>query len=271
MAQGILEDVQVNIPFRMLTREGYLALFLENGINPEIGFDAVTLDETTERELMEVAAAFHRNGRRVTCHAPFLDLSAGSLDPAVRRLTRMRFEQTLRAVAWFHPVTVVCHTGWDHRRYLELREAWLEKSLELWTWFAGALQNQGASMMLENVYEESPEELLACCAPLRNLGVGVCLDTGHLSAFGESPLERWLDVLMQEIGQLHLHDNRGERDEHLAPGRGIVDFPRLFERLVAEKSVRPVITLEPHREEALQEGLDYLGGIWPWTGHDDSH
>jgi sugar phosphate isomerase/epimerase len=166
---------------------------------------------------------------------------------------------------------VVCHTGWDHRRYLELREAWLERSLGLWRWFARSLRNAGARVMLENVYERSPEELLGCCTPLRDLGAGVCLDTGHLSAFGESPLEHWLDVLMQDIGQLHLHDNRGEQDEHLAPGRGVVDFPLLFERLLAGKTDRPVITLEPHREEALRQGIDYLETVWPWTARDDSH
>ncbi len=271
MARGILEEVQVNIPFRMLVREGYLSRFLEEGIHPEIGFDAISLDETPEGTFREAAAAFRSNGRRVTCHAPFLDLSAGSLDPALRRLTRMRFEQTLRAVAWFQPVTVVCHTGWDHRRNPELRDLWLEKSLGLWAWFAGALRSVGARLMMENVYEESPEELLQCSAPLRDLGAMVCLDTGHLSAFGESSLDRWLDVLMQDIGQLHLHDNLGERDEHLAPGRGRVDFPLLFERLLAEKTVRPVITLEPHREEALRQGIDYLEKIWPWAPRENSH
>ena len=269
MARGVLEEVQVNIPFRMLVREGYLSRFLEEGIHPEIGFDALTLDETPDRAFREAAAAFRENGRRVTCHAPFLDLSAGSLDPALRRLTRVRFEQTLRAVAWFQPVTVVCHTGWDHRRNPELRKPWLEKSLELWAWFAGALRSGGARMMMENVYEESPEELLDCVAPLRDLGAGVCLDTGHLSAFGESPLEQWLDVLLPDIGQLHLHDNRGVEDEHLAPGRGTVDFPLLFRRLPAEKTSRPLITLEPHREEALRQGVDYLERIWPWPFRED--
>jgi sugar phosphate isomerase/epimerase len=271
MASTILDQVQVNIPFRMLTREGYLARFLEEGIHPEIGFDAITLEETPEREYEEAAAAFRENGRRVTCHAPFLDLSAGSPDPAVRRLTRIRFEQTLRAAAPFRPVTVVCHTGWDHRRYLEVRDAWVEKGLELWAWFAGALRSEGARMMMENVYERSPGELLDCCAPLRDLGVGVCLDTGHLSAFGEEPLDRWLDVLTADIGQLHLHDNLGERDEHLAPGRGVVDFPLLLRRLAAEKERPPVITLEPHQEEALREGVDYLERLWPWDPRDDSH
>lgn len=50
-----------------------------------------------------------------------------------------------------------------------------------------------------------------------------------------------------------------------------MDFPLLFERLLAGKTDRPVITLEPHREEALRQAIDYLETIWPWTARDDSH
>ncbi len=269
MARGIAAEVQVNIPYRMLRDEGYLALFLEQGLNPEIGFDGSALDGASERELREVGAVFHEQARRITCHAPFLDLSAGSLDPAVRHVTRRRFEQTLRAAACVQPATVVVHTGWDHRRYLEFRGAWLERSLEMWVWFAEALRREGARMMLENVYERRPEELLECCDSLRDQGVGVCLDTGHLSAFGEDPLDRWLDVLIRDIGQLHLHDNHGDRDEHLAPGRGVVDFPLLLERMAQRDGPGPIVTLEPHTEAAFHQALEYLEEVWPWRN--DSH
>ena len=263
----ILQWVQVNVPYRMLSEE-LLARILELGLNPEIGFDASVLDGTPPGEFKRVAQAFRERGLRVTCHAPFMDLSAGSPDPAVRRLTRRRLEQTLKAVSAFRPVTVVCHTGWDHRRYNELRESWLEQGLRIWTWFAGALRDEGARMMMENVYERTPEELLDCVVPLREAGVGVCLDTGHLTAFGDAPLSHWIQTLGPDIGQLHLHDNRGDADEHLAPGKGTVDFPLLFDRLVAILPQPPVVTLEPHREEALWEGLDYLDGLWPKAWED---
>jgi len=268
MNRMILRSVQVNIPYRMVT-DTVLGRFLDWELNPEVGFDATALDGALPRDFERVARAFHEKGLRVTCHAPFLDLCAGSPDPGVRRLTRTRLEQTLRAVAIFRPVTVVCHTGWDHRRYPGMREPWLEESLPVWSWFAEALRDEGARMMIENVYERTPEEILECVAPLREEGVGVCLDTGHLTAFGRDPLMRWIRVLGPDVGQLHLHDNHGESDEHLAPGKGIVDFRLLFEHVLQTHPVPPVITLEPHQEEALWEGLDYLEGLWPeaWVDH----
>jgi len=259
----IIAAVQVNIPFRML-EEGLLQTFLHQGLNPEIGLDGETLDNLDTGAFRRAVEAFRDAGRTITLHSPFLDLSPGSLDPAVRRVTRTRLEQTLRLVPAANPLTVVCHTGWDHRRYLEIKSRWLEESWKMWEWFAGALRDAGTRLMLENVYERSPREFLEIYGPIRESGAGFCLDTGHQSAFGEADLEEWVSVLGREVGQLHLHDNHGQRDEHLAPGQGDVDFRMLFRELGELAPVRPVVTLEPHKEEDLWKALEFLARTNPW-------
>jgi hypothetical protein len=47
-------------------------------------------------------------------------------------------------------------------------------------------------------------------------------------------------------------------------GTGSIDFAALFQRLVAACPTPPVITLEPHEEDALEPSLSYLENIWPW-------
>lgn len=259
----IATRVQVNAPFRML-EASYLDAFLSHGLNPEIGFDGETLDRVTRGEVEEIAVRLRDQGLTITCHAPFIDLSPGSPDPAVRSLTRQRLEQLLRLLPVLEPRTVVCHSGWDHRRYLELKDVWLEKSLDMWPWFAQEVRNEGSWMVLENVYERSPEEFLDLYGPLREVGVGVCLDTGHQAAFGEAPLESWIQKIGGDTGELHLHDNHGTWDEHLAPGKGSVDFGILFQRLPSLLAAPPVVTLEPHREEALWEAFAFLEDVLPW-------
>ena len=94
--------------------------------------------------------------------------------------------------------------------------------------------------------------------------VGFCLDTGHQNVFSETSLEVWLKSLGAYLKQLHLHDNCGVNDEHLAPGKGQIDFVSLFNQL-SSADIRPVVvTLEIHREEDLKPGLEYLETIWPW-------
>jgi len=259
----LAKKVQVNIPFTML-HESYLDRFLRYGLNPEIGIDAVALDRYTFSEFQEVAEPLREHDLNVTLHAPFMDMSPGSPDAKVWALTKTRFEEVLQLVPLFRPQTIVCHAGYDEKRYGFLRETWAEKSLEMWGWLAGCLREAGVALMLENVYEHGPEQIRFLFEHLQSQGVGFCLDAGHQAAFGRAPLETWLDALGKFIGQLHLHDNRGERDEHQAMGRGTVDFKTLFNRLASIRKSPPVITLEPHSEANLWPSLEYLESIWPW-------
>ena len=59
------------------------------------------------------------------------------------------------------------------------------------------------------------------------------------------------------LAHLHLHDNCGNTDQHLALGRGNVPFHELFQWL-AQKSLTPTLTLENHNRTALQESLQVL-------------
>jgi len=102
----IIQKVQINIPFTMLY-ESYLETFIEYGLNPEIGLDAAALDRFSMADFSRIAEKFHKNSRTVTFHGPFIDLSAGSPDPAVRRITRQRLEQLLELVPLFKPLSVM--------------------------------------------------------------------------------------------------------------------------------------------------------------------
>ena len=261
--QDMIPKIQVNVPFRMLYDE-YLDRFLKHRINPEIGIDAAALERFTYADFKRIAKKLADHKLTVTLHGPFIDLSAGSTDPAVVALARNRFKQLLELVPLFNPKSVVCHAGYDWKRYGFFKAQWIENCLDTWSWLATRIDNQGSRLMLENVYEKDPEDIRVILDPLKKLGVGFCLDCGHLSAFGNADLKNWLESLGSYIAQLHLHDNHGSNDEHLAMGLGTIDFDLLFNYLKLNNNSPPIITLEPHREEDLWPSLAYLAKIWPW-------
>ena len=261
--QDLLPRVHVNIPFTMLYND-YLERFLEYRLNPEIGIDAEALERFDLSDFRNIARKLHEHHLAITLHGPFLDLSAGSPDPAVRAVARKRFEQLLELAPVFKPRTVVCHAGYDWKRYGPFKEEWIESSLDIWSWLADSLLTHGARLMLENVYEDDPEDLRPFLDRLKQQKVGFCLDAGHLFAFGNADLQLWLTSLGSYIGQLHLHDNHGREDEHIPLGQGRIDFKLLFAHLKSTGLPRPIITLEPHREEDLWPSLDYLAAVWPW-------
>ena len=264
LAKNSLADcVQVNIPYRMLN-DDYLDKFLKYGLNPEIGLDANALDRLSISEASAIAEQFHRAGRTITLHGPFMDLSPGSPDPNIQKISRERFDQLASLVPVFKPKTVVCHTGYDHKRYGSIQEQWLENSLKTWEPLAVTFKREGTHLMLENVYEKTPLEILPLIELLKPHGVGFCLDIGHQAVFGTVSLDQWVKSMSGYLQQLHLHDNNGDQDDHWALGRGNIDIQRLFKNLDSHGIHPLIVTLEPHREADLQPSLEYLEPIWPW-------
>jgi len=255
--QRIIRHIQVNIPFTMLVKNQWLDFFISSGLNPEIGLDAAALDEFSLSEFKDIADTFHRLHRGITIHGPFMDLSPGSLDPKIRDLTRYRFDQLLDAVSVFRPKNVVCHAGYDSGRYGFCKEEWTHHTIDTWKWLGRKLHDQGARLMLENVYETDPSDIVTIFRRLDKTQIGYCLDVGHLSVFGKVPLAEWLTLMGVYIGHIHLHDNLGDRDSHLGMGKGNIDFNLLFGSLKQLPKL-PVITLEPHEKDDFLTSLAYL-------------
>lgn len=57
----------------------------------------------------------------------------------------------------------------------------------------------------------------------------VCYDIGHANTMGEN--DAMTDLLGDRIVNVHIHDNHGERDEHLTIGEGTVNFDRVIRSL----------------------------------------
>jgi sugar phosphate isomerase/epimerase len=57
---------------------------------------------------------------------------------------------------------------------------------------------------------------------LEGLNVGVCLDYGHAHLMGD--LGEAVEALSGHLWTTHIHDNRGVRDDHLAPYLGTIDW-----------------------------------------------
>lgn len=253
--------VQVNARFFQLA-EGLLGRFLDEGLNPEIGLFSRDLDEYGPRDFREAAEALRERGLRPTLHGPFIDLSPGSTDPLILEVTNRRFDQLLVAAEIFRPRSVTCHLAYDHTKHSYFKELWLEQSLVTWRRLAERLRALDCRLMLENTYERAPEEMLPALNELAALSVGLCLDAGHLNLFSSVRPVKWIEEAGPCLGQLHLHDNFGHRDDHLPVGQGRIDYQDLFRNL-AYIPEPLTVTLEVGIEGA-DLSLTALERLWPW-------
>lgn len=100
-------------------------------------------------------------------------------------------------------------------------------------------------------------------------GLGICMDVGHARLMGDV-----VDAIETCSGHLittHLHDNRGRNDDHLVPGKGVIDWdatllalqkigydgPWMFE-LAAAADRKPVLELAVKARERF-EALLHIG------------
>jgi sugar phosphate isomerase/epimerase len=258
----LLDRVQVNAPYRQLVGL-YFGLFLQHPINPEIGFDAQTLDQFDEEKMAEVANLIKNQKRTVTFHGPFMDLAPGALDESIRKVSARRMQRTLDFVPLFGAQSVVFHAGYDDRRYHTHRQEWLSGSMSTWEPLVRRAEEIGVAIHLENVYEQTPEIILGLIREIASDNIGFCLDMGHLNAFGDVPLQAWLDALGPYLREIHLHDNDGHNDTHGPIGSGTAPFEEIFQYL-SDTGMKPLITLEPHEEASLWKSLEILEQLWPW-------
>src|SRR5580704_16830491 len=86
----------------------------------------------------------------------------------------------------------------------------------------------GVKVLLENLQNEvtTPEHLLEILHVGHFSNVGITLDVGH-AHLSDTGLDHAFELLRPRIGELHLHDNHGLKDEHLWPGTagdGTIDW-----------------------------------------------
>jgi len=242
--QNIIKNVQIHVPYRLLTTE-HLSFVIQEKINPEISFNCTDLETLKKSVFIEVAKRIAEAQLAVTFHAPFIDLRPGAIDPKIRQITKDRLQQVFDLVPYFHPLSVVCHPSFDERYYVSNQQAWLDNSIETWSYFLPQAEEGKTIIALENVYETDPTPLTRLLSALASPRIRFCFDTGHCNFFSRVPFAPWIEAMGPFLGQLHVHDNSGAADDHAPVGEGNFPFSSLF-TLLRERNFAPLITLEPH-------------------------
>lgn len=187
-------------------------------------------------------------------HGPFLDLNPVSFDSKIARASRERFCETLQIARELRAKGVIFHScfipntnytiGWPERQIRFWQEMMDQYAGELWVY-------------LENVYDPQWQPLLEIARGVKRERFGICLDVGHVHAYSGQTAKEWIENLGTCIKHLHLHDNHGTKDEHLALGQGTLKLPELFE-LVEKYTQVQGVTIENVEVEAIQQSLEIL-------------
>jgi sugar phosphate isomerase/epimerase len=185
-------------------------------------------------------------------HGCFGDLCPGSGDPLVRSVARNRFDLSYSVARRLGANHLVLHLGYvpntSPPRY------WLPRCIEFWQAFL-ADKDDPISFHVENVLEWEPDMLADLIDAVARPSLDVNLDIGHVHCNARTDLQGWIHRLGTRIGYVHIHDNHGKEDEHLALGAGTIAMEEVLSLLQTES---------PDAIWALETQVDALEGSMKW-------
>ncbi|MGA2992715.1 MAG: sugar phosphate isomerase/epimerase family protein [Candidatus Korobacteraceae bacterium] len=99
----------------------------------------------------------------------------------------------------------------------------------------------GVRLLLENIPNElsTAARLIDFIQVTHMDDVGVCYDFGHANLCGG--IAASFESLKPYIRSTHVHDNQGDRDTHLWPGEGTIDWQQAMELLRGVPQAPPVL------------------------------
>jgi sugar phosphate isomerase/epimerase len=212
--------------------------------------------------------------RPVSFHAPFADrIDITALDAGKRRMAVEELLTACEAAAMMGVENLVLHPGPERagRPHEDEFLARMRNAAESLNEVAGRCCERGVRLLLENMLPHllfgHINDMLYLLGSIRDCEVGACLDTGH--AFLGRELQVVIHKLSGHLQLVHVNDNRGERDDHLAPGEGHIDWP-WFIRELGQRHFNGTLVLELSTRDKepvtsmlgrASEARDYLGRL----------
>jgi sugar phosphate isomerase/epimerase len=191
-----------------------------------------------------------------TLHGAFFDIAVHSSDREIRAISDKRVRQSMDIARRLGVRAVVFHTNlianFKNRAYVD---SWINMNAAYWR--ALSADYPDVSIYIENMFDQDPEPMVALMRELEDVpGVSACLDFAHASAFGDDA-EEWVRALLPYASHLHLNDNDGIADLHLAMGAGKLDYTPLF-RAIAESNAHPSVLIEMSDISAQTRSIEYM-------------
>jgi sugar phosphate isomerase/epimerase len=207
-------------------------------IDAEIDLEPNALESFDDRRCREIRAALERTGVRLGLHT-LSAVNVAEVSPFVREAVDRYLAAYVDAAGRLGAGWIVVHAGYHFTGDYERRRRAALERLERATAYA---EKAGVQLLLENLNKEpddaevhylaySLEECRYFFDAIQSPHLGWSYTVNHAHLVPEG-IDGFLDALgTARLKEVRLADNMGDREVHLRPGEGNIDFRRLFRRL----------------------------------------
>ena len=255
-------------PLRTLKEN--LDFYQEHEMNVEIRLtDAEFNREIPVRELEALEEELRERKIGVFCHLPFHGLHLSCPDPRVMTYSREVLMEGLEIGGILGCRVAVLHSGFSNHVRPNQIEEWKERLIVSLREMVTAAEEEEIVLAIENAYEPDAQVLEQVLSAINSPWLRFCVDLGHAACFSRMAPEEWIYAFKDHLISLHVHDNEGMEDEHLACGRGVVGYDQVFQAC-KEIDVSCNVTLEvgnddigPSIEHLKEVGFEFVKGPVP--------
>ncbi|MDQ0232159.1 sugar phosphate isomerase/epimerase family protein [Metabacillus malikii] len=251
-----------DLPLLMRNIEGNVDVLIENGAEKiELLMDG---ERWNDMELLFASLAPKLKEKAVgyTVHPPAWDTNLTSENKAIRSASFSEYKKAIEFAGLIQASHVVIHPGFCFSPVFN-RELAKQRAFEAIGELCEVARPLQVKLAVENVGYNgeslfTQEEFISFLDSLDDTA-GYLLDVGH------AHLNDWdIPAVIKAIGDrllaVHLHDNKGNADDHLPIGEGTIEWEPIFETLREyTKECQLILEYAPGTSlDALREGKELL-------------
>jgi len=197
----------------------------------------------------------------LTLHLPFSDMNLAGLNDSIRGEVIRQMKHYLTLASNYVNLAVV-HPGYLSPYGAQVPYEAYQTNLASLAEICDFAADFGILVAVENmpdfpkIFGKYPDEMQEMLGAVGSHNVGFTFDVGHANTVGL--IDEFLDQLGDRISHVHIHDNMGEKDEHLPLGEGTVDWKSVMEKLSDYKGI--FVTEMSSIEEGVKS-LEFLRNL----------
>ncbi len=219
-------------------------------------------DHAVIRDPEGIRALFEGHGLVPQVHAPICDWNIGAMSDRLREASLQDTLDTIDAAIEIGARIVTIHPGLASMAVPGLEDRAVAFANESAKAISRHIDGTGIEVGMENM--PGPPFFLGRTASdlgrvVDGTDLGITFDIGHANTTGQ--IDAMIDLFRDRIVNIHIHDNLGDRDAHMALGEGSIDFRHVIRRMsgyrgnwiIESKSLESAVQSLPRLEKMLSD------------------
>lgn len=193
---------------------------------------------------------------KYSMHAPFMDVNIASLNKLSRENSIKQIKQTIDTANKINAECVVVHPGLIPFLARGFEKVVYDLSNESIKELGEYGQDLGVMIAIENMpsFESMMyQKLEDLNETLTSLDMFMTLDIGHANHIGYATNQMYFDC----IKHIHMHDNFGDDDSHLALGDGSIDLKSIINTF-EDKKYDGIYIIEVNDNDSIKKSYEYI-------------